>query len=270
MSVSPDELLLDDPFRYAPANSSATLLPTPSDIHANRVVYFIYLLVFWLHAQCHLPFRACNAVLICFGLVLRASGVVIDPPMAVTLPTVMTALNADPVFPICPVCPSCQKVYPPSTPTTSSCCTQPLFNTVPTSAEQRHGRTERQKPKPRLQFPYKSLEEQLATMLANPGVEEEIECSIDKVAASVEGVYTNIFDGKICKELPCKDGSKFFSPSAEVRASGELRIGVSLGVDWYSILPYTLRTSDKSNIPGFHIYAVRLHHPIPHVPCPTV
>lgn len=74
-------------------------------------------------------------------------------------------------------------------------------------------------------------------MLANPAIEEEVEKSMDRMASSEEGVYKNIFDGKVCKELPCKDGSLFFSPSDEVRESGELRIGVTLGVDWYDLPP---------------------------------
>lgn len=53
-------------------------------------------------------------------------------------------------------------------------------------------------------------------MLANPTIEEEIEKSMDKMASSIDGVYKSIFDGKVCKELPCQDGSLFFSPSNEV------------------------------------------------------
>jgi len=59
-------------------------------------------------------------------------------------------------------------------------------------------------------------------------VEEEIERSMDKMKSPVDGLYKNIFDGKVCKKLPRKDGS-LFSPSDEIRESGELRIGVTLG-----------------------------------------
>lgn len=234
--MPPIGMLPEDPFQYKPANSTVSSLPCPSDVHSHKAVYMIYILVFWLHAQCHLPFRACNALLICLSVILRSAGLVIDPPMAITLPTVMTALNADPTFMICPVCPTCQRVYPPSTPTSTTCCLKLLFITSPTPSEQRRGRTQREKPKPALQFPYKSLEEQLATLLANPGIEDEIERSLNKVKSSVNGVYTNIFDGKVCKELPCQDGSLFFSPSEELQRSGELRVGVSLGVDWYNFV----------------------------------
>lgn len=222
-----------DPFQYTPAASTSNPPPDPANFHPSGIfIYVIYMLVFWLHSQCHLSFRACNAVLACFAIVLRAAGVIVEPDLYLTLPSVMTSLGADPTFQICPVCPTCQQVYPPSIVATATCCSKPLFDTTPTVAEQRRGRSTREKPKPLLQFPFKSLEDQLTTVLSNIAVEEEIEQSINKVKASIPGVYNNIFDGKVCKELKCKDGTLFFSPSDEVKASGELRIGVTLGVDW--------------------------------------
>ena len=116
-----------DSFQYTPADYKKTSLSTAPDIHENKIVY---LLVFCLHAQCHLPFRACNAVLVCLALIFKSAGVVLEPPMYSTLPSVMTALRADPILQVCPVRPTCQKVYPPSTSVVSdfaSCkmlCTQ--------------------------------------------------------------------------------------------------------------------------------------------------
>jgi len=237
---------LDDPYQYPAANSTSTALPTPTDINPNPIVYYIYLLVFWLHAQCHLPFRACNVVLACFALILRASSTVFTPPMYSTLPSAMTALNADPIIKICPVCPKCMRVFPPGTPTGTECCSKPIYVTTATPAQQRQGATNREDRKPVMQFPYKSLEEQLAVILANPGVEEEIERSMDKVKCPVDGVYTSIFDGKVCRELPAHGGGLFFSPSDEERASGELRVGVSLGVDCFSYLRSQIAPSHTS------------------------
>jgi hypothetical protein len=224
-----------DPFYYPPTPSRPP--PPAAEVHPNRAVYIIYLLVFWLHAQCHLPFRACNAVLVAFGLVLQAAGTPIDPPMYTTLPSVIDQLDAEPSFKVCPVCPGCLEVFPPSVPQESSCpkCRCPLFPTLPTPSQQRHGRTTREKAKPYLQFPIKSLKEQLAAMLLIPGIEDEVATSINKIKTSEPGKYTNIFDGKVCQELPGHDSSPFFSPSDEELANGELRIGVSLGVDWYRI-----------------------------------
>ncbi|KAJ7814371.1 hypothetical protein B0H13DRAFT_1924870 [Mycena leptocephala] len=79
-------------------------------------------------------------------------------------------------------------------------------------------------------FLTKSLAEQLATLLSVEGVEAEIEKSIGKAKARVPGVWKNIFDGKVCQELPTADGSWFFFPTEEEVASGELRIGVTMGL----------------------------------------
>lgn len=221
----------EDPFYYPPSTSVENAIPTPAQVHPNPVVYYIYLLVFWLHSQCNLPFRACKAILVTFTVILNVCGV--GPlDLKTTLPGVMHALNAEPTFRVCPVCPKCQKVFSPATESTEQCCNEPLFHTKPTAANQRQGRDERQIPKPRMQFPYKLLEEQLATMLAVPGIENEIEQSRVKLRSTTPGEYNNIFDGRVCHTLPCKDGSLFFDPSDEVCNSGELRIGLALGIDW--------------------------------------
>ncbi|KAJ7834059.1 hypothetical protein B0H14DRAFT_3462324 [Mycena olivaceomarginata] len=49
-----------DPFYIAP--KATQHLPTATEVHPNRAVYLIYVVVFWLHSQFHLPFRACNAL----------------------------------------------------------------------------------------------------------------------------------------------------------------------------------------------------------------
>lgn len=62
--------------------------------------------------------------------------------------------------------------------------------------------------------PTKSLAKQLATLLSVEGVEAEIEKSLDKAKARILGVWKNIFDGKICQELPTADGSRLFLRSS--------------------------------------------------------
>lgn len=222
-----------DPFQYPP--SPARAMPLPSDVHPNPVVYYVYLMVFWLHSQCHLSFRACNAVLACFAIILQSSGALMDAPTYLTLPSVMNTLDATPTFQIAPVCPQCMAVYPPQTPVLGTCekCEVPLFKTSPSHAEARRGKTQAENPRPVLQFPYKSLEDQLATMLANPGIEDEMEKALDQATSHKPGTYTNIFDGRVCQELRAADGSRFFFPDARAKSTGELRIGVTLGVDWY-------------------------------------
>lgn len=171
---------------------------------------------------------------------------VLVPPIYASLPSVMTALNADPIFHICPVCPTCLKVYPSNSQSNTSCCSKPLFITTPTPAEQRHGETTRRQAKPILQFLYKSLEEQLAEILALPGMEDEIEKGVQKANRPRDGTYSTIFDGDICRELPTNDDGRFFYPTEAELESGELRIGVTLGIDWFSYLRSQIAPSHTS------------------------
>lgn len=230
---TPAQNVEQDPFQYPP--SPAWVMPVPSDVHPNPVVYYVYLMVFWLHSQCHLSFRACNAVLACFAIILQSTGALMDAPTYLTLPSVMNTLDATPTFQVAPVCPKCMAVYPPQTPVLSTCdnCDVPLFKIAPSHAEARRGKTQAEKPRPVMQFPYKSLEDQLATMLANPGIEDEMERALDQATAHKPGVYFNIFDGRVCQRLQAPDGSRFFFPDARTKSTGELHIGVTLGVDWY-------------------------------------
>jgi hypothetical protein len=92
------------------------------------------------------------------------------------------------------------------------------------------------------------LAEQLATLLSVEGVEDEIERSLAKAKGRIPGVWKNIFDGKICQELPTAEGSRFFFPSDEEVAAGELRIGVTMGVDWS--VPATIASPFHSRGPS--------------------
>jgi hypothetical protein len=79
-------------------------------------------------------------------------------------------------------------------------------------------------------------------MLSISGIEDEVTASINKIKTSIPGKYTNIFNGKVCQELPGHDTSPFFSPNEGELASGELHIGVSLGIDWYQKLVFSYLT----------------------------
>ncbi|KAH9912376.1 hypothetical protein B0H21DRAFT_828763 [Amylocystis lapponica] len=165
-----------DPFRQ-PARV-VRQLPTAQDVHPNPAVYILYLLVTWLHTVFHLPFRACNVILIATSLMFQAAGVHLEAPLYTTLPSVMARMEAEPVFQVLPVCPKCLEVYPAVTPATLSTCSrcgEKLFQTDPTPAEHRRGRTSRAEPKPRLRFATKPLEEDLVALLAVPGMEDLVD-----------------------------------------------------------------------------------------------
>ena len=82
-----------DPFHYIPP--PAHQIWTPAEIHPNRAVAIIYLLVLWLHTQYHLAFRACSAVLVVLAIAFRAAGSPIEPSMLTTLPPVIKCLDAE-------------------------------------------------------------------------------------------------------------------------------------------------------------------------------
>ena len=81
---------------------------------------------------------------------------------------------------------------------------------------------------PRLRFPYKPLEEQLAEVLP------QLEDSLDswRTKPRKPGEYTDHFDGNICQTLSGHDGLPFFRPELKEMPDGEIRLGITLGVDW--------------------------------------
>ena len=226
-----------DPFQYSPGPVRPP--PTAADIHPERAVYILYLFVFWLHTQFHLPFRACSAFLAVITLAFEAAGSPIDPPMHTTLPSVISKLEAEPSFKVCPVCPGCLEVHPASVPKDACCtrCEHPLYRPPVTPSKTAHRAEETRRPY--LQFPMKSLEEQVAAMLAIPGVEDQMDHW--RMKARVAGEYNDIFDGRVCQELEGADGLPFFRHDLDHLPNGELRIGLTLGVDWsvYTMASYS-------------------------------
>jgi len=101
----------------------------------------------------------------------------------------------------------------------------------------------------------KSLEEQISDLLAVPGVEDELDAWRRK--DRVPGEYTDIFDGNVCKELPGYDGKPFFLPDQKEVEDGELRVGVSLGVDWCVVLLLLPLYATQFIVAGSHICAVK-------------
>jgi hypothetical protein len=211
--------------------------PMPEDIHPLPGVFLIYMLIAWLHLQFHLPFRACNAALTVFGLIIRAFGVAVDPPVLSTLSAVLSTMQLEPEFQVLPVCPNCLEVYPLQAdgPTICSRCNSFIYKATPTNAP----RNANNPPTPLLRFPYKTIESQLIDILAVPGVEAELDKW--RTQTRTPGKYSDIFDGDIPKNLKGHDGLPFFRNTinaVENGPDGELRIGLTLGVDWYVRLSY--------------------------------
>lgn len=81
-----------------------------------------------------------------------------------------------------------------------------------------------------LQFPTKSIEQQLREILMVDGIEDVLEEWRTKPRQL--GEYLDNFDGKICRTLTGEDGRPFFENPLPPDHKDELRIGLTLGVDW--------------------------------------
>ncbi|KDQ55237.1 hypothetical protein JAAARDRAFT_196089 [Jaapia argillacea MUCL 33604] len=248
LGMSPDPAACNE-YYVDPGPTRST--HTAADIHPNPLVHIVYLLVLWLHSQFHLPFRACTVILTTFAVVVHACGVILDPPMFNSLPRIISALGAESSFQQLPVCPECLEVYPITVAKDACCnkCQHPLFIMDPTPADRRSGKTTRTSSKPHLRFPTKSLQEQLTEML--PPIEDELD--LWRRRPHVPNEYTTIFDGKIVRELPGADSLPFFHPDMEEMPNGELRIGLTLGVDWFSYLRSQIAPSHTSCLISFSV-----------------
>ncbi|THU88212.1 hypothetical protein K435DRAFT_680238 [Dendrothele bispora CBS 962.96] len=239
----------------------------PEMAHPHLAVYLLYLLVTWLHTQFHLPFRACQAVLVVVGLALRytlrtASAnpqADFNPPLLTTLPSVMYCLGVDPCIRVLPVCPKCQEVYASTIPKNAICdCGETIFKLAFTPNSQRRARED---PKPRLQFPMKTISEHLVEMLSVSEIEKEMESVYEKFSSHQPGQYRNIFDGKVCRELPSRYCNTFPNVQGIIphRPAGELRIGVTMGVDWFSYLRSQISQSHTSCLMSFSVVNLPPH-----------
>ena len=218
-----------DPF-YAPPKIQTS--SGRRNAHPDGGVYMLYALVAWLHSQFHVPFRACNAVLLVVALIIQCFGAATSAPILTTLPSVLNRLGVEPSFRVLPVCPHCFEVYPEKPKAGERCtlCNTNLFKTGRT-----RGGKERtsQEPVPELKYPYKSLAEQLAEIVALPGMEDELDQW--RQQNRKHGKYSDFFDGGIARDLKGHDGHPFFSNHGLERMEGpdgELRIGLTLGADW--------------------------------------
>jgi hypothetical protein len=90
-----------------------------------------------------------------------------------------------------------------------------------------------------------SIQSQLANILAIPGVEEEMDKWCRKPRYTHR--YCDIFDGAVTKSLQAPDGTTFFrNELGDDKGPGEeLRIGVTLGLDWYLSILHGCSTSVK-------------------------
>lgn len=218
----------DDPFFNLPvlaeARWSAFSLSHPA-------VVLALLLTAWLHLAAHLPFRFCDALLSIIGLILAEAGQGhLVPSLRSSLTGCLSTLRLGPSFKVYPTCPACLKPHPECVAAhADTCCTacgHPLFKIEAARGRAGGGR---KRAKPYLRTPAKSITEQLADLLAQPGMEDAMEGWRHR--SRHRGWLSDFFDGAISRSLLGPDGLPFFRRDG-ADPDDELRIGLALGIDW--------------------------------------
>ncbi|CDO73026.1 hypothetical protein BN946_scf185007.g80 [Trametes cinnabarina] len=214
---------------------------------AHPVIVLFMLLVAWLHVAAHLPFRFCDVILTVFGYTLVELGhSSLVPSLRTTLTSCLALLRLEPRIRLYPTCPKCLAVHPEDVAKDSECarCGHPLFKVEPTPRSRSNRRGDAKRYKPYLQTPAKTLSEQLAALLLQPGFEEALGAWRRRSRSG--GWLTDFFDGAISRELLGPDKKPFFRHDLDRDPDDEIRIGVALGLDWFSYLRSLISPSYSS------------------------
>ena len=243
-----------------------TFHPDDMDLLSIPVhLLMIYAVISWLHLQFHLPCVACNALLMILSFLLVSISPSLLTPF-VTLQSSNHILGLDKLNLLLPVCPACLEVYLPAgsvhSQDTCTLCKIPLFKVDEIAQGNTH--TVRTLI---IKYPYLPLLTQLHSILKIPGLEGILDqwCHKDHT----DGVYSDIFDGDICRRhLKAPDSCLFFSnlPHKKNGPNGELHIGVNLSMDGY-IHQQFLSLSNSHRLPRFSYICSNIA-PF-HSSCPT-
>lgn len=214
-----------DPFYSGPAEEVGS---GDALVDQHDVLLSIQSVVTWLSTRHSLARVACTTLLWFFGALLLVLGFgSLSRELPKTLGTVHRRLGTDPPIVLLPTCSICQTVYP-RTRSLTACprCNNDLYRNLKSSSRI-----------PVRKYPTHALEPQLRALLARPGMAGLLD-GWRTLPRSPETMQ-DIFDGDVARKLKAPDGSLFFRNTPEDRLAGpdgELRIGVTLGLDWYVTL----------------------------------
>ena len=203
--------------------------------HPRLLVRSLLLLVAFLHTSFHLPFAACAILLFAFRMTLEFLKVV-DPKKTIplTLTSLLQQMHVRDDFKSQILCPSCWEIFEPDVFTDAGtlchACDDTVFRLLtspaqPLSAEHKINRV------PYLVLPIQPLSSLLSEFLLQPGIMEELEkwASVNSQHADSDQLSA-IWDGRIWQESKAPDGKPFFARNQV--PDGELRIGVTISLDW--------------------------------------
>ncbi|KZV63255.1 hypothetical protein PENSPDRAFT_758090 [Peniophora sp. CONT] len=241
---------------------------SPHVAHPVEFVRVIMVLVAYLNVRWHLPHSAAAVLLFALRSIFVSTGLLTaDDPMPVTLNTTYKRLNIRDEFHILVSCSKCSALYPPaSDPAVPKKCTAcgnslwrehagdapsdsenevPILDTV-INAIQRFGRARRSTPQQ--VAPCRLLSDMLVELFReHPELFEQVEAWKDQTRT--DGVLNSIQDGEVWKTIRSKDGKVFF----DVNLKGEIRLGVTVALDWFKVTTSPFAPSHSSGVYSFCI-----------------
>lgn len=201
------------------------------DAHPDWFGRIIIIMVAILHSKHRVSFRACALILHCVTIILLSLGILHPTqPLPTTLNTVIHRLDLHDRFTIYPVCGCCHRIFPTDIPTNTLCpdCDSRLFKPVSDRLFRTVTGRKAQRPPPVCAAPIQVPSSLLANFLARGG--NEAACKSWRSRTVKPGELHDISDGEIWRTMQGPDQTNFFS---ETEASQELRIGVTMSLDWY-------------------------------------
>ncbi|CAK5262381.1 unnamed protein product [Mycena citricolor] len=220
----------------------------------------------WLHCQHHVSFQAIWVLLWAIGFVFSVlpGNILGDAVLPKTLKTVFARLDILDRFKIYPICPFCHSIFPAVSPTDSKCpnCDAPIYRsrpkalldrlqTVVTDDPDDNGDPTTHPTSPsshaHVVAPILLLSGALEKFFERPGMVDAVREWKTKPRSDEK--LESIQDGEVWKNLKAADGSRFFYDEEE----NELRIGVSLGIDWFGRKSSNYGPSHSSGVVSFCI-----------------
>ncbi|KAG2113236.1 hypothetical protein DEU56DRAFT_749141 [Suillus clintonianus] len=208
------------------------------DAHPDWFGRIIIILVAILHAKHRVSFRACALILHCVTIILLSLGILHPTqPLPTTLNTVIHRLDLHDRFTIYPVCGHCHRIFPTDIPTNALCpdCDSRLFKPVSDRLFRMVTGRKAQRPPPVCAAPIQVPSSLLADFLARGG--NKAACESWKSRTVKPGELHDISDGAVWRTIQGPDETPFFSG---METSQELRIGVTMSLDWYLLLTYSV------------------------------
>ncbi|KAF8839069.1 hypothetical protein BDN67DRAFT_878520, partial [Paxillus ammoniavirescens] len=228
------------------ASSAPMTIPTPpsyepppnplqvyQDAHTTWFGRLLIVMVAILHTKHCVSFRACALILQCFSVVLLTL-CMLEPtsPIPMTLNTIINHLDLGDRFVVYPVCIYCHRIYPTDTLVNALCseCDNRLFKLVSNRVFRMVTGCKPQPPPPTCATPIQLPSSLLTDFLAS--ADNENACETWKVHMTKPGELHDISDGEVWKTAWGPDQQPFFS---KADSSNELRIGVTMSLDWFCL-----------------------------------